>query len=118
MGNSKPSLIARLFSNLYWRWTCPDNIDDIASDFISNRNTYSLDDWSIALTHDDGFGLRRRISAIYGIAQYYKHPIRHDLPGPGWNRRLWKSVGSVDPEQLVDVIFDRVATLISEARGA
>ena len=117
MGDCKPSLFARLFPNLHWRWTCPHNIDDIASDFIHNRNTYSLDDWPLALTHDGGFGLRRRISAIYGVANYYKHLGRDDPSGPGWNRRLWKSVGDVDPEQLVDDIFDRVAALIGEARG-
>ena len=117
MGDSKPSLFGRLFPNLHWRWTCPHNIDDIASDFIHNRNTYSLDDWPLALTHDGGFGLRRRISAIYGVANYYKHPRRDDPSDLGWNRRLWKSVGDVDPEQLVDDIFDRVAALIGEARG-
>ena len=87
------------------------------TEWVHNRNTYSLDDWPLALTHDGGFGLRRRISAIYGVANYYKHPGRDDPSGPGWNRRLWKSVGDVDPEQLVDDIFDRVAALIGEARG-
>ena len=117
MGDSNPSLFARIFPNLHWRWSCPYSIDDIASDFIHNQNSWSLDDWPKALSYDDGFALRRRISAIYGVAEYYKHPNRDDPPGPGWNRRLWKTVRDIDPEQLVDDIFDRVATMISVARG-
>lgn len=117
MGDSKSSLFARLFPNLHWRWSCPDNIDDIATDFIHNQNGWSLDDWPAALSYDGGFALRRRICAIYGVAEYYKHPNRTASSGPGWNRRLWKSVGDIDPEQLVDNIFDRVVTMISVARG-
>ncbi|WP_430453733.1 hypothetical protein [Rhodopirellula europaea] len=117
MGDSKPSLFARWFPNLHWRWTCPDSIDDIATDFIHNQNEWSLDDWPDVLAYDDGFPQRRRISAIYGVAEFYKNPNREDPPGPGWNRRLRKSVGQIDPEQLVDFIFDRVVTQIAKDRG-
>ena len=117
MSDSQSPLFARLFPNLHWRWTCPDSIDEIASDFIHSQNVLSLDDWPKNLSLDGGFALRRRICTIYGVAEYYKHPSRAGSPEPGWNRRLWKSVGDIDPEQLVDDIFDRVVTMIPVARG-
>ena len=115
--DSKPSLFARWFPNLHWRWTCPNNIDDIATDFIHNQNWGAPEDWPESLSEHIGFGMRRRISAIYGVAKYYKHPGHDDPPGPGWNRRLWRTVGDLDAEQLVDQIFERVVQLVADTRG-
>ena len=112
---NESSLLARLFPEIHWRWTCPDTIDDIAADFIQNRNTWEIADWPKALAYNDGLVLRRRISIIYGVAQYHKDPRRADPSGRGWNRRLWKTVGEITPEQLLDDIFERVAERIAEA---
>lgn len=64
---------------------------------------------------DTGFAWRRRISTIYGVATPYKNP-NGEPAKPGWNHRLLGSKDGVDPEQVVDEIFDSVVRQLHTAR--
>ena len=105
-----------ILDNLTWRWRCPSEIDAIARHWIENSIPieYRIFDFDAVDDRDPWFAWRRQINHTYGIATYYEHP--NGIPGQrGWNKKLWKTVGNVDPERLVETIFDRVIELLREA---
>jgi len=111
-------ILAFLSPNLHWRLMCPDTIEGVAQDFITNhlpgQNCLREIDFHRMASQDPGFAWRRRISAIYGVATCYQHP-RGDLARAGWNRRLWRNAPDREPEFLVEEIFD---TVIEQLRVA
>lgn len=95
-------------------WRPPATFDEIADDFIFNQNIWRLDQWPKAFEYDDGFALRRRLAYIYGVSTCYGHHA--GLKGArGWNRRLWKSIGDKEPEQVVDELYEFVKSKIKKA---
>lgn len=102
----------------HWRLTCPNTLEAIAQDFIENHlpNREELNSLNFEQVdnRDPWFAWRRRICTIYGVATSYKHP-NGKLARPSWNHRLWSNVPDLDPEVLVDRIFDIVIARLRDS---
>ncbi|EMI19118.1 hypothetical protein RMSM_03951 [Rhodopirellula maiorica SM1] len=102
-------VLSRVAPNWHWQMTCPDTIETAAQDFIDNHlpplNDLRATDFDNIDDGDPWIAWRRRICAIYGISTSYSHPNGRE-PKRGWNRRLWQKYPDLDPEELVDHVFD------------
>jgi hypothetical protein len=105
-------LMPSLVLNWHWRLTCPDTIENIAQDFVENRapapEVLQTLDFDGIDNKDFLFAWRRRINSIYGVGTSYQHPRGHESARRGWNQRLWRNAPGIEPEALVDEIFETV----------
>ena len=99
----------------------PHTVESIASHFVekhlpSGASLDAVDAARVADVYDSDpwFAWRRRICALYGVATCYCDP-RGTVAKRGWNRRLWANHGDVEPERLVELIFDVVIELLQNA---